>query len=238
MHFCGEKKCIIRPERGPEPPSRGAGRPRRQGAGESSVEGGFQQRAGRAVQRRRLPDVRYFVRKLATRADASDCAALPSVLGPPVEDGPADERRTKVARWRSTVIGGGAAAAAGGGAAQRAVSGRWPARRLRWPPHKMRQFQIISDCCLVAQWNACPVVALVRTQHSVSAARDLLRSESQAAPARSQAAPALLPSPPLSETNGVILAERQAKNAQGHVRRLSTDSHSQIASDTQYSHAL
>ena len=80
------------------------GDPGTRGRGEQhptdAVGGGVEQRVRRAAQRRRLPGVRHHVRQRTTRAEAGNGAAVPPVLGPPVEDRPPHERRTKVAMGR------------------------------------------------------------------------------------------------------------------------------------------
>ena len=65
-----------------------------------AVGGCVEQCVRRAAKRRRLPCVRHHVLGHAARAEAGDDAALPSVLGPPVEDRAPHERRSKVTRRR------------------------------------------------------------------------------------------------------------------------------------------
>ena len=56
-----------------------------------------EQRVRRDAQRRRLPDVGPHVREGAAREGAFDGAALPAVVGPQVEQGPAQQRCAQVA---------------------------------------------------------------------------------------------------------------------------------------------
>ena len=89
--------------------------------------GSVEQRVCRAAQRCHLPGVRHHagVQERAAGAEACDGAALPPVLGPPVEDRPPHELRSKIfGGVRSTVTpaggsGGDPAAAAAGGGARR-----------------------------------------------------------------------------------------------------------------------
>ena len=84
------------------PGSKGAGHTRRRGRPEKHPAGavgdGVEERVRRAAQRRRLPVVGHHrdVREGAARAEASDGAALPAIVGPPVEHSPAHQRSTHV----------------------------------------------------------------------------------------------------------------------------------------------
>ena len=86
------------------PGSKGPGHTRRRGRREKhpagAVGGGAEQRVRRAAQRRRLPGVCHHVQEGAARAEASDGSALPAVVGPPVDHGPAHQRSAQVAGRR------------------------------------------------------------------------------------------------------------------------------------------
>ena len=88
------------------PGSKGPSRTRRRGwreqhpAGAVTVGGGVEGHVRRAAQRRRLPVVGHHVREGTAGAEASDGAALPAIVGPPVE------HRHSPARRRSTQVAG------------------------------------------------------------------------------------------------------------------------------------
>ena len=72
-------------------------RRRRENHPAGAVGGGVEQHIRRAGQRRLLPGVGHHVREGAVLAEASDGAALPAVVGPPVEHSPANQRNAQVA---------------------------------------------------------------------------------------------------------------------------------------------
>ena len=85
---------------GPRGPGHTLCRGRREKRLGEAVGGGIEQRVRRAAQRRRLPGVGHHVREGAARAEAGDDAALPAVVGPPVEHSPSHQRGAQVAGRR------------------------------------------------------------------------------------------------------------------------------------------
>ena len=59
-----------------------------------AVEAGVEERVCCAAQRQRLSVVGHHVREGAPRTEASDSAALPAIIRPPVEHSPAQQRST------------------------------------------------------------------------------------------------------------------------------------------------
>ena len=150
------------------PGSKGPDHTRRRGR-ERSTQREPQEAASRSVSavRRRLQVVGHHVREGAARTKASDGAALPAIVGPPVEHNPAHYGSARSpgapprpsSLWAGSVVARrrcwlAVAALVGEG------SHRSPSRRQRWRPRSWSGCQAAPTCPRRVQ--ACPAHKYVR----------------------------------------------------------------------------